>query len=96
MMCIEAVEYSMLVNGKVTSQIIPVRGLRQGDSLSPYLFIIYVEGLSALIRKAEVRDQINGIKICNKAPIISHLLFADDCFLFFRVNVDQASKIRAI
>jgi len=86
----------MLVNGNVTSQIIPGRGLRQGDPLSPYLFIICAEGLSTLIRKDEAMGEINGVKICNNAPIISHLLFADDCFLFFRANVDQTSKMRAI
>jgi len=88
MMCVETVDYSVLVNGNATSRIISGRGLRQGDPLSPYLFIICVEGLSALIRKAEARGEINGVKICNNAPIISHLLFVDDCFLFFRANVD--------
>jgi len=96
MMCVETVDYFVLVNGNVTSQIIPGRGLRQGDPLSPYLFIICAEGLYALIRKAEVRGEINGVKICNNTPIISQLLFVDDCFLFFRANVDQASKMRAI
>ena len=87
MMCVETVDYSVLVNGNATSQIIPGRGLRQGDPLSPYLFIICAEGLSALIRKAEARGEINGVKICNNAPIISHLLFADDCFLFFQAEL---------
>jgi len=38
----------------------------------------------------------NGVKICNNEPIMSHLLFADDCFFFFLANVDQASKMRDI
>ena len=83
MLCVETVDYPVLVNGSVTGPIIPGRGLRQGDPLSPYLFIICAEGLYALIRKAKSRGDINGVKICNNAPIVSHLLFADDCFLFF-------------
>lgn len=96
MLCVETVDYSVLVNGNVTGPIILGRGLRQGDPLSPYLFIICAEGLSALIRKAEARGEINGAKICNNAPIILHLLFAYDCFLFFRATSNQALKMRSI
>lgn len=77
MLCVETVDYSVLVNGNVTGP-------------------IYAEGLSALIRKAEARGDINGAKICNNAPIVSHLLFADDCFLFFRATPNQALKMRDI
>jgi len=96
MLCIEIVDYSILVNGNIAGPIIPGRGLRQGDRLSPYLFIICAEGLSTLVRKAEARGDINGVKICNRAPIISHLLFTDDCFLFFRANTNQAEKMKHI
>jgi len=96
MMCVETVDYSVLVNGNSADPIIPGRGLRQDDPLSPYLFIICAEGLSALIRNSEARGEINGAKICNNAPIVSHLLFADDCFMFFRANNSQAVKMKNI
>jgi hypothetical protein len=96
MMCVETVDYSVLVNNNVAGPITPSRGLRQGDPLSPYLFIICAEGLSALIRKAEARGDIHGIKICRNAPIISHLLFADDCFLFFRASSNEAEAMKNI
>jgi hypothetical protein len=80
MLCVETVDYSVLVNDNVTDPIKPGCGLRQGDPLSPYLFIMCAEGLTALIRHAEARGDIHGVKICRNAPIISHLLFADDCF----------------
>jgi hypothetical protein len=83
MLCVETVDYSVILNGSMIGPVVPGRGLRQGDPLSPYLFILCAEGLSALIRKAEGRGDIHGVKICRNAPIVSHLLFADDCFLFF-------------
>jgi hypothetical protein len=70
MLCVETVDYSVIFNGNTVGPIIPGRGLRQGDPLSPYLFIICAEGLSALIRKAEGRGDIHGVKICKNAPII--------------------------
>jgi len=82
MLCVEKVDYSVLVNGASVGPIVPGCDLRQGDPLSPYLFIICVEGLSSLIREDERRNDIRGTMICTDAPITSHLLFADDCFLF--------------
>ncbi|GAU10142.1 hypothetical protein TSUD_420060, partial [Trifolium subterraneum] len=96
MLCVESVDYSVLVNGIMTEPIKPSRGLRQGDPLSPYLFIICAEGLTALIRHAESSGDIHGVKICRNAPIISHLLFADDCFLFFRANINEAVAMKNI
>jgi hypothetical protein len=76
--------------------IFPGRGLRQGDPLSPYLFILCAEGLSALIRQAERNGSLLGVKVCRNAPIVSHLLFADDCFLFCRANVDEVNELMRI
>jgi hypothetical protein len=96
MMCVETTDYSILVNANVAGPITPSRGLRQGDPLPPYLFIICAEGLSALIRQAEARGDIHSVKICQNAPIVSHLLFADDCFLFFRANIAEAEVMKNI
>lgn len=76
--------------------IVPKRGLRQGDPLSPYLFIICAEGLSALIRQAERSGSIHGCQICRGAPSISPLLFADDNFFFFRASEVESSKMQQI
>jgi hypothetical protein len=96
MLCVKSVDYSVIVNGHKVGPIVPGRGLRQGDPLSPYLFIICAEGLSALIRQAEHKGDLHGIKICRNTPIISHLFFADDCFLFFKSTTNEATVLKNI
>jgi hypothetical protein len=95
-MCIENVNYQVLVNREKVGPIIPKRGLRQGDPLSPYLFILCAEGLSALLRRAEARGDIHGVKVCRGAPLLTHLLFTDDCFLFCRANNRETTKLKEI
>ena len=80
MACVTSATFAVMVNGEPHGYIKPTRGLRQGDPLSPYLFLLCTEGLSALIRKAEGEDLIRGVAICRGGPQISHLFFADDCY----------------
>ncbi|GAU14523.1 hypothetical protein TSUD_250650 [Trifolium subterraneum] len=76
--------------------IFPGRGLRQGDPLSPYLFILVTEGLTALLKNSVARGDIHGIQICRGAPTVSHLLFADDCFLFCRSTLAETNHLMSI
>lgn len=48
----------------------PTKGLRQGDPLSAYLFLLVAEGLSSLINGAEERGEMEGIRMCREAPVI--------------------------
>ena len=73
LMCISTVSYSVLINGEAKGNIVPSRGLRQGDPISPYLFLLCAEGLSAMLRKEEELGNIQGISVCRGAPQISHL-----------------------
>jgi hypothetical protein len=82
MNCITSVSYQILINGQPSKCFSPERGLRQGDPLSPYLFILCANVLSGLLKKESQQSNIHGIQIARNAPKITHLLFADDSLLF--------------
>lgn len=82
MMYVTSVNYFVLVNVDRVGPIKPGRGLRQGDSLSPYTFILVTEGFSAPINRVVNIGDIHGVQIYRGEPSVSHLLFGDDCFLF--------------
>lgn len=70
-----------------------MRGIRQGDPLSPYLFILCAEGLSSLIRSYESKKWIHGCRVAQGAPVISHMLFADDSYIYCRATVEETTKV---
>ena len=83
----------MLINGEPKGKITPTRGLCQGDPISPYLFLLCAEGLTAMLRREESEGLINGVSVCREAPRISHLLFADDCIIFGKASVDEGNRV---
>ena len=93
MSCIKSVSYSVLLNGVPSRTIKPSRGLRQGDSLSPYLFLLCAMGLQGLLHKAESDGTIRGVSICRNGPRVSHLFFADDSVLFYRAKEFECQEI---
>ena len=94
--CIRSVSYSIMLNSQPHDLISLIRGLYQGDPLSPYLFLLVTEGLHALFRKAEGKGDISGVSLCPAGPQISHLLFADDNLVFCRASVFECIKIQSI
>lgn len=92
----KTVSYSFVRDGKVFGNVTPQRGIRQGDPISPYLYILCAEGLSGIIRRYEETGLIHGCKIARGAPSISHLLFTDDCYFFFRASQTEANIMKHI
>lgn len=93
---IQSVSYTFLHNGEEFGNVIPGRGLRQGDPISPYIYILCAEGLSAIIRRNEEVGLLHGCRIARGAPVISHLLFADDCYFFFNATGSEAGVMKSI
>ena len=73
---------------------VPQRGLRQGDPLSPYLFLICAEAFSALLEENERDGLIAGVKICPQAPCTSHLLFADDSLILIHATEGDSRQLQ--
>lgn len=87
---VSTVSYQILINGQPSNSFAPERGLRKGDSLSPYLFITCADILLGLIKKEAKEERIHGIKVARNAPVLTHLFFADDYLMFARENPAEA------
>ena len=96
MNCISTVSYSILVNGEPHGFLKPSRRIRQGDPISPYLFLLCVEGLHYLISNAKDRGSLQGTSLCRNGPKIIHLFFADDCLLFSKATLGDCATIQEI
>ena len=94
MNCISSVNNNIVSSRYTLGPIIPSRGIRQGDLLSPYLLIIYAESLSLLVKKYESAGLIHGCKVARSAPCISHIFFVDDMMFFCRTNPDVWERIK--
>ncbi|XP_071699026.1 uncharacterized protein [Rutidosis leptorrhynchoides] len=80
--CLKSASVSILVNGSPTSEFNLERGVRQGDTLSPFLFIIAAEGLNVLTKRAVLTKRFLVVEIGSEKIHISHLQYADDTILF--------------
>ncbi|CAA7060148.1 unnamed protein product [Microthlaspi erraticum] len=94
--CVSTVNYSYLVNDNAHGAISPGRGIRQGDPLSPYLFILCGEVLSGLCRKAQLNGSLPGIKVARRSPPVNHLLFADDTMFFCKASKKNCKTLVSI
>lgn len=84
---ISTVKYSVLINRSPLGFFSPQRGLRQGDPLSSFLFILAMEGPSRMLDKAKQLQRIKGFDIGrDRATNISHLLYSDDTLIFCEVD----------
>ena len=94
MRCVTSVSFSVRINGVLSDFFRPTRGIRQGDPISPYLFLLCAEGLSCLLKA--VGHLSKGVRIGVHSPWISYLLFADDCIIFSEASQRGANRLQEI
>lgn len=87
--------YSILVNGIPSTPFVPSRGIRQGDPLSPFIFVLMTEGLSRLIQHAVLSGQLRGISL-HGSPTTTHQQFVDDNMLFGFPSAQEARSFKNI
>lgn len=79
--CIELASFSIQINGELGGYFNSKRGLRQGCSLSPYLFVICMQVLSKLLDKAALENRMGYHPYCQDLHL-THICFADDVLVF--------------
>ena len=82
MKCISTPSLNVLWNGNRIEEFNPSRGVRQGDPLSLFIFVLSIEKLSYIISDFVENNIWNPMRINRFGLLISHLMFVDDFFLF--------------
>jgi len=96
MACVWSISYSILINGGPVGNIQPSRGIRKRYLISPYLFLICAEALSALLQQAERKGIITGVPTSLRGPRLSHIFFVNDNIIFCKANSVEWRRIMKI
>jgi hypothetical protein len=95
--CISTATASVLVNGSPTDEFPLERGLRQGDPLSPFLFLLAAEGLNVLMQAVVEGNRFVGYRVGGQEAVsVSHLQFADDTLLLGSKSWANVRTLRAV
>ncbi|MCI16022.1 LINE-1 reverse transcriptase like, partial [Trifolium medium] len=94
--CVFGGSLPVIVNGSPTGEINIQRGLKQGDPLAPFLFLLVAEGFGGVMRKTDDMHLFHGFKICRGGPTISHLQYADDTLCIGEASVENLWTLKAV
>lgn len=96
MKCATSVRFTIKVNGELLPYFTPSKGLRQGDPLSPYLFLIWAQSLTSLLNHFVWVQIDRGIRVSVHAPCVNHLLFVDESLIFLNAETQSATRLNEI
>lgn len=94
--CISTTKISLLINGSPEGFFETSQGLRQGDPLSPFLFIIMAEAFGHAFSQAQIEKKINGIPVTKNVPNITHQQYVDDTILPSESTTAEEKNIKTI
>lgn len=94
--CISSVNFAIILNGQPGPKFAPSRGLRQGDPLSPYLFLLVSEVLSLRIQQSSDQGWLRGIQMNKPGPTISHIVFANDTLVFLKAEEENCRHLSKV
>jgi len=94
--CVTSASMSILINGKPSKPFKMGRGLRQGDPLSPFLFVLMGEVLNKMVQRAAELNMIKGITVGTGDVQLTHLQFADDTLIFCEAEVQYLIRLKHI
>eukprot|EP00253_Pinus_taeda_P030987 PITA_30987 len=93
---VTTISCSILLNGSPSRTFNPSRGLRQGDPISPFLFILMMEGLGRAITAAREEGRIQGPRLTRNGDTLTHQQFVDDTMLQGIPTVKEAKALKQI
>ncbi|TYK29463.1 LINE-1 retrotransposable element ORF2 protein [Cucumis melo var. makuwa] len=91
--CISSVQYSIIINGRPRGKIQPSRGIRQGDPISPFIFVLAMDYISRMLDS--MGENIKGVRMKDNLNL-THLLFADDILLFVEDDEPSLQNLKNI
>ncbi|RVW38382.1 Transposon TX1 uncharacterized 149 kDa protein [Vitis vinifera] len=94
--CLFSVSYAVLVNGSAKGWVKALRGLRQGDPLSSFLFTLVADVLSRMLLRAEERNMLEGFRVGRNRTRVSHLQFADDTIFFSNTREEDLQTLKSL
>lgn len=94
--CISSASANVLVNGSPSGEFKLERGIRQGDPLSPFLFLIVAEGLSLLMKKATSDGLLNAAEVGHQGLKVSHIQYAENTVFIVEGCKESAEAIKEI